>query len=40
MEFKIPEGRTENAIDKALRDGSRQAQPHSSNFSPTSIATF
>ncbi len=24
-EFKIPEGRTENAIDKALRDGSRQA---------------
>ncbi|TDN40353.1 hypothetical protein E4631_11585 [Hymenobacter sp. UV11] len=24
-EFKIPQGRTENAIDKALRDGSRQA---------------
>jgi len=24
-ELKIPEGRTENAIDKALRDGSRQA---------------
>ena len=24
-EFKMPEGRTVNAIDKALRDGSRQA---------------